>query len=204
MKKGRRPDCSGTATTSLTNRNGTSVMNIEQSTDTAVMGALHSCQDILQRRHQRHAAVVERAETDDDMRFNTDFVIYTVAKMRIACRVRSNSYIDKYGDEFTIRSKTRFGCRTELDKLIDGWGDFLFYGFANQGGDSLAQWIIGDLSVWRDWNTTRAAAGLPAGIEQSNWDGTGFRAYRIKDLPPDFVVCQYDHTGFRYPQEALF
>ena len=178
-------------------------MNTEQSTDGAVMRALNSCQDLLQRRYQRHrpiACVVERALDGDDINFNTDFVVHTVSGMRVAARVRSNQYMARYGGEFTIRSKTRHNCRTELDKLIDGWGDFLFYGFSDEAGDSLAQWMIGDLQVWREWNAGRTDAGM----QQGNFDGTGFRAYRIKDLPTDFVVCQFDSAGFRYPQEALF
>lgn len=183
-------------------------MNIEQSTDGAVMAALNSCQDILQRRHRQHQDndhILHRASADDDMRFATDFVMYTVGRMDIACRVRSHTYMAKYGDEFTVRSKTRHGSRTEIDKMIDGFGDFIFYGFADLDGAGLAQWMIGDLQVWRDMNAAKSAAGQPFGAQLDNHDGTGFRAFRMKDLPTDFVVCRYDTAnGFRYAQEVLF
>lgn len=128
----------------------------------------------------------------EDKEHNTDLTILQLNPYRIACRIRKDKYREKYGNEFTIRaSRPITGHKTELTKIIEGWGDYFFYGFAND--EHLTQWFIGDLKAFRLWfnrELWKMDKGLMPGIEQHNFDGSsGFRAFD-KNAIPDFIVAE--------------
>lgn len=175
----------------------------------AVRAAINSCTDIIQRRAitKPMVTVLTEACRQDDLHRNTDLRIGFAADLPIACRVRHHHYLHRYGDEFTIRSRARYGGKTEIHKVIDGEGTFVFYGFVSDTGpDRLARWFIGDLDIWRKWRLSRISTGLPTyRTEMPNGDGTHFQAYNINDLPADFIVAAYDHAiSVQEPEEALF
>jgi hypothetical protein len=130
------------------------------------------------------------APPEDDMEHNTDLIVFRMEPLRIACRIRRAKYFNRYGDEFTIRTSRPNGVKTELYKLIEDWGNYFFYGFGDDAGN-LTWWSIGDLRVFRGWFNgyiVRNKGNLP-GIEKTNTDGSsGFRAFKWKDLPSNFVV----------------
>ena len=130
---------------------------------------------------------------EEDAERNTDLMVLTLGAVRVGCRVRQWPYLEKYSREFTIRSGRPSGVKTELAKIIEGWGDYLFYGFANEEGNALAQWFIGDLNVFRLWHSTRLAksGGCLPGAQMPNSDGSShFVAYQVADLPDYFVVAK--------------
>lgn len=138
--------------------------------------------------------LITEAPFEDDARRNTDFIVLKAEVTRVACRLRRDSYAIAYADEFTIRSRRPSGAETELSKLLSGWGDYLFYGFANDAGTALTAWTIGDLNVFRSWHS-RALYRLPAshlpGVEKVNGDGSSkFRVYRFSDLPSEFIIAR--------------
>lgn len=138
--------------------------------------------------------LIVEAPFEDDARRNTDLIVLKAEVTRVACRIRRDTYAGQYSDEFTIRSRRPNGTETELQKMLAGWGDFIFYGFANEAGTELTAWVLGDLKVFRRWHSNtlfRLPPGHAPGTEKPNHDGSScFRVYRIPDLPEAFVVAR--------------
>ncbi len=136
--------------------------------------------------------LILEAPIEEDQQRNTDLIVLRSSAVRIACRVRRAAYADRYGDEFTIRTRRLYGSKTELAKILEGWGDALFYGFA--GDTSICRWLLGDMNVFRTWYSAelqRLPEGCPAGHEQFNRDhSSAFMAFPIHWLPPEFVIAR--------------
>lgn len=131
---------------------------------------------------------------EEDQERNTDLVVLKLDAVRIGCRVRKFDQI-KYADEFTIRAGRPSGAKTELTKIIEGWGDYFFYAFADQRGERLERWMLGDLKAFRLWHSRSLATlnGKAPGSEKSNKDNSStFRVYRWADIP-GFVVAHNHH-----------
>jgi len=136
--------------------------------------------------------LITTAPPEEDMQRNTDLIVLTLGAVRVACRVRQHQYIDRYGDEFTIRASRPNDVKTELTKLIEGWGDYLLYGFASQDETRLAAWVLGDLRVFRLSYMRGLASGSPLGMGRKNGDGSStFQAFRIDEFPREFVVARH-------------
>jgi hypothetical protein len=135
--------------------------------------------------------LITEAPAEEDTQRNTDLIVLKLDTVRVACRLRRYDYLVRYSDEFTIRTSRPSGATTELAKMLSGWGDYIFYGFTNQDASALAAWLLGDLKVFRVWHHRELWNGNRPGQGQQNGDGSsGFRAYRIGDLPPEFVVAR--------------
>lgn len=70
------------------------------------------------------------APREADIKRNTDLMILPYGGKDVALRLRrpGKAYFDRYGLQFTIRSKLDSGAETELSKLKRGLGDWFFYG----------------------------------------------------------------------------
>jgi len=138
--------------------------------------------------------LIGEAPFEEDAQRNTDLIVLKLDAVRIGCRLRRYEYLAKWPDEFTIRTTRPSGADTELSKLISGWGDYFFYGFANQSGTNLASWMLGSLHVFRLWHSRQLVelGGKVPGKHQDNDDGSStFRAFRIDALPPEFIVARH-------------
>ena len=121
------------------------------------------------------------ADQTSDQKQNTDVFVAISAphKLRVACRIREHKWAKCCGDEFTIRSKRSSGQQTELRKIQEGYGDFLFYGFADVDAARVERWRILNLHAFRSW---LKAADVP--VVKSNTDGSSeFAVYRVVDIP---------------------
>jgi hypothetical protein len=120
----------------------------------------------------------------------TDLV--TSLGLHIAVRCRSyQGYFEKYGTEFTIRSRRETGAKTELAKIMEGFGDFMHYGFV--AGFNHKYFRIIDL------DKLRAALGATdlddVSVELPNRDGeTYFRAFDLNRFPKDASVVFKEGT----------
>lgn len=149
---------------------------------------LHHVKQVILDQLPRLARISE-ASFEDDATRNTDLVL-KIDATRIAVRLRRAKDI-RYADEFTLRSYRPSGVVTELTKVVSGWGDYNFYGFVGDRG--LIAWLLGDLSVFRLWHQRQLWGSdqrVMPGVEIPNPDGTKFRAYRIDDLPDEFVIAR--------------
>ncbi len=135
--------------------------------------------------------LIAEAPPAEDMQRNTDLIVLRLDTVRVACRLRRHEYLARYGDQFTIRTSRPSGAQTELAKMLSGWGDYIFYGFASPDASGLAAWVLGDLNVFRLWHHRELWAGRRPGESRSNGDASSnFAAYRIADLPDEFVVSR--------------
>lgn len=133
--------------------------------------------------------LIGEAPFEEDAKRATDLVVLNLGTKRVACRARREQYLGRYGDEFTIRCVRDNGVETELSKVQSGWGDYLIYGFGGEDG-IMSAWFLGDLYVFRKWAVEYMSAnnGEYPGEMHDNRDGTHFRAFRIDDLPEEFVL----------------
>jgi len=143
--------------------------------------------------------LIGEASEQEDAEHNSDLLVLTLQPVRVACRIRRYSYLDKYAGEFTIRTGRPNGVLTELAKVCQGWGDYILYGFCDQAEESLVAWVLGDLKVFRGWfMQTIMDTGKTPGALKPNADGSSvFRVFRIDDLPPGFVVTRKRWRGAR-------
>lgn len=138
--------------------------------------------------------LIQPAPDAEDMQRNTDLIVFRVATLRVACRVRRYSYFAKWPQEFTIRAERHNGSNTELAKLISGYGDYFVYAFANADNTDLIAWRVIDLSVFRLWFNRQLAQnkGRTPGKLQRNGDGSSdFLAFNVSELPAEAIVCAY-------------
>lgn len=135
--------------------------------------------------------LIEQAPEELDLKYATDLIVMRGGNVEIAARVRRRQYLERYGDEFTIRCRTAFDVETERDKIIKGFGTHMVYGFSNEAEDDLLQWGLFDLSVFRAWHSAQLAQLPPGqwpGLRVRNSDGSEGRAYRIDWLPTEYVI----------------
>ncbi len=127
---------------------------------------------------------------EEDQSRNTDLIVLKMDYVRIACRIRRFQYLEKFGNQFTIRCGLKSNSQTELDKVVAGWGDLIFYGFCDESETKLAKWFIGDLNVFRSWycGYLRCNQGVEPGEKRDNKDGTSLRSFCVSDLPSNFIV----------------
>lgn len=123
---------------------------------------------------------------EEDSERNTDLMVLKLDSVRIACRIRKNKFLDRYGNQFTIRAGRPSGIKTELTKIIEGWGDYFFYGFSDKEETVLEKWILGDLKALRLFIMRELAASRNPWIENKN----------NKDNSSSFVAFTYDTIPF--------
>lgn len=128
--------------------------------------------------------LITEAPKEEDTDRNTDLMVLRAETRRVACRVRRYGYLRDYGHQFTLRTPT------EIQKVMAGWGDYLFYGFANETETGLVAYLLGDLYVFRLWHQRETWHGRKPGERRPNGDGTALLAYNITDLPEAFVISR--------------
>jgi hypothetical protein len=136
--------------------------------------------------------LIKTAPEEEDRKHNSDLIVLKLGGIRVACRVRKYEYYKRYPCEFTIRSKLPSGMDSELTKVVAGWGDYIFYGFANEAEDNLIAWILGDLKCFRLWfNRYLCKYKKEPGLHKYNGDGSSsFYAYDWQQLPNEFIVAK--------------
>lgn len=135
---------------------------------------------------------------EEDQERNTDLMVLRMDAIRIGCRVRKYEYFEKWPNDFTIRSGLPNGHKTELAKIIEGWGQYLFYGFADETDAKLCAWRLIDLNAFRLWFNrclSHLDKGRAPGIEKANVDGSSrFRTFRVIDMPLEIVFKESQIT----------
>jgi len=132
--------------------------------------------------------LIREAYTQEDQLENTDLICLTLASIRIACRIRRYQFYHAYPDDFTIRSGRPGNTTTELAKILAGWGDYFFYGFANEAEDGLQAWLLGRLDVFREWYPWAESNGQYCGELRINGDYSScFKAFDLTIVHSDFA-----------------
>lgn len=123
---------------------------------------------------------------EEDAERNTDLMVLKMDAVRIACRVRTVGYQEKYDNEFTVRSTRPSGAKTELRKIIEGWGDYMFYGFGD--GVNLSSWHLLDLKVFRSAFLTMVYKRKVPKQKMNHDNSSGFIPFEINKFPEKFIV----------------
>lgn len=113
-----------------------------------------------------------------------DLWVLTARDMRIAARVRRPGFAKQYLYEFTIRAERDNVTKTELAKIVDGWGDWFFYGHADEDEKYIEYWWLIDLHAFRAALIRVATNGARLSCGQkSNHDGTHFKWFDLRSFP---------------------
>jgi len=136
--------------------------------------------------------LITEPSVEEDMEHNTDLIVLKFDSVRIACRIRTYDYFERYPNDITIRSERPSGVKTELTKIIEGWGDYLFYGFSNKDATALKKWKLISLNEFRLWfNREIIKSKKMPGVEQQNNDGSSkFRAFNTTTMPSSLIFKQ--------------
>jgi hypothetical protein len=129
--------------------------------------------------------LIQESNLEADIQQATDLMILSGRDIRIAARVRRPGYLPRFKYDFTIRSRRESGAETEFSKIIEGWGDWLFYGHAEQNSWISVYWII-DLRVFRA-ELIRTGPKL-LGPETANGDGTFFIPCDVRKFPTRMLI----------------
>lgn len=144
--------------------------------------------------------LLSEAPDREDKSHNTDLVVFKMNSVRIGCRIRRHEYKKYYG-QFTIRAGRPSGAKTELAKIIEGWGDFFFYGFASVDGETVSDWWLCDLNVFRLWFMRQIykcqPLKMPGEIRNNQDNSSSFVAFNMQELPAEFVVAS-SRDGIEY------
>ncbi len=116
-----------------------------------------------------------------DLNEGTDFLVYSVLPIRVACRLRRFKYV-KYDSEFTIRWSRPSGIATEFHKVMKGLVNYILYGFVDEHEEKIVRYFIGDLNVFVESNIK------PYSIKPNVPYDSELAIYRISDFPGNFVV----------------
>ena len=123
-----------------------------------------------------------------DLHEATDFLIFRAEPIKIGARLRTNRYLAKYKDEFTIRWQRPSGVPTEIDKIREGLVDYIFYGFVDSPEQHIEHYFIGDLGVFRTNEPD------PVAVKWNDPPDSALAAYRVADLPAEFIVKRWPNA----------
>lgn len=129
-----------------------------------------------------------RQDVEADTMEATDFLIFHIKPIKVAARLRTFAYLERYPDEFTIRYSRPSGVPTEIHKIRQGLVDYLFYGFVNDTEDKIIKYFIGDLGIFRNQEPK------PIVIKRNIDRSSELAAYSLKSLPKLFILKQYYYT----------
>ena len=139
--------------------------------------------------------LIEPSPTEYDVERASDLTVMRAKPVHVAVRVRRHRYLQKYGDEITIRNKVLNGYDSEFEKMKCGFADMMFYGFAAKNGPpEIAKWALLDLDLFRrQLMSKRGLNRLCTGVK-NNRDGTALRWFKIDSLRNDVIIAQADDT----------
>ena len=136
--------------------------------------------------------LIKEGSPEEDQKQNTDLLLLNFVSCKISCRVRKFEYL-KFKEEFTIRSKSKTGAETEIQKIIQGFGDFFFYGFADQEEKKICHWRLIDLKRFRLYFARLSFFGVLGQTKKNNDGSSDFLVFRYSDFPPDLIFAKGDN-----------
>jgi len=129
-------------------------------------------------------------DIERDLMENTDLILPN--GQTVACRVRKNEYLYSYRYQFTFRYSNPFGCKTEFEKMLDGYGDWLFYSFAENNTNKLSAGFIGNLDAFRLWYFDVRPRSKPLEFKQNEGDNNGFVIFRYTEVPNFLYILKQE------------
>ncbi len=126
-----------------------------------------------------------------------------LGKLTIAVRVRDafktngkgEPYFKAYKNEMTLRGRIPGHLGTELDKIIDGYGDYMFYGWADTDSGSIMAWTIIDLAAFRAHVASVGKENLKATHNQNIKADSTYYAIDINMLSLNCIFARWSVTN---------
>ncbi len=143
--------------------------------------------------------LIATADAERDRKQATDMLVLSMKPFTVGCRVRGfdclggfdRKHNEPWLGQFTIRASRPSGVETELSKLTNGWGDYGFYGFADEDDSELAAWTIYLYDAFRYALTWDMDVRRRAREQMPNTDGSStFACFSWRQFPPEMVVAQ--------------
>ena len=125
-----------------------------------------------------------------DLEQGTDFLVFSIKPIKVAVRLRTYKYYlnPRYHNQFTIRYKLLSEKKTEIHKIREGLVDYILYGFVNEAKTEIIKYFIGDLNVFRDYES-----GMQPEIHKNKDENpTTLAAYNVRDFPENFIIKNYE------------
>lgn len=122
------------------------------------------------------------ADPAEDTERGADFVVWTLAPIRIAVRLRTYRFFLRYPDQFTLRWSLPSGNLTEIHKIRRGLVDYFLYGFVDEAEKDIISYFIGDLSIFRRINPK------PVDIKWNDPPDSQLAVFNLAQLPPEFII----------------
>lgn len=132
--------------------------------------------------------LLEPASFELDTSEATDLIVMRAKDMRIGVRVRQQwvGEHERFKWQFTMRSKNGVS-KTELQKVTEGFGDWLFYGFADEDTGELFRWYVINLHAWRS-QMIRNKSVVKCG-DTDNGDGTRFSWFDVRTFTVPILIA---------------
>lgn len=126
---------------------------------------------------------IGEANEEEDQKHNTDLIVLCIESIRVGCRVRKAYYLDKWPNDFTIRCARPSGTPTELEKMLDGWGDYFFYGFADEQEKNITAWRVITLERLRAYIAwyLKTNGTMPGLVQENRDSSSSFRSFNSSD-----------------------
>lgn len=142
--------------------------------------------------------LLEPASFELDTSEATDLIVMRARDMRIGVRIRKRwvGEHEQFKWQFTMRSKNG-ASKTELQKVTEGFGDWLFYGFANEDTGEIFRWYVVNLDAWRT-QMIRDKAIVFKGTT-NNGDGTWFTWFDVRTFTVPILVASSHEVGALLP-----
>lgn len=116
--------------------------------------------------------------------------IVSVETPSMGVRIRSHLPNEDWYDEFTIRSKSKYGNRTEINKFISGNPDWFFYCILNADGSNFSVWHLIDVRKWASIYSLSISGEIKLWTQdRNNGDGTAFKAFTIRGPMREAVIA---------------
>jgi hypothetical protein len=154
--------------------------------------------------HMKHIIgprLLDVSSFDVDTKEATDLIVFKAGSVAISARVRKYSVWKRYPYDVTMRYSRPTGTETEFSKIMNGFGDWMFYGFADAETSArkpprepgvkyrIQYWSILDLEAFRYlWQYERNTLKY---TRQVNTDKTEFWAFDIRSMPS--VLLKSNH-----------
>lgn len=128
-----------------------------------------------------------------DQKSNTDLMIFTARDLTISCRIRRPGFSERYPNQFTIRAMRDTGAETEMSKVINGFGDWMFYGHADEDEVSIGRWMLIDLNAFRAHLIISRSVIVHG--RKPNGDGTHFNWFDASSFPspPKLLIADSEN-----------
>lgn len=139
-----------------------------------------------------------KAPLEVDLREATDLMVMKSGDFRLAVRVRTPGYFDRYPDDFTLRHWLRGNVPSELSKIKQGYADWMFYGhqLTESPRDGFRNWRLFNLDAIRVHHCQRQDPRIITSVIPNKDGYTALQRFNYLSFPkeePKLLIAEGPH-----------